>query len=103
MKKISVIFLLILLCACMRAPFVPPVGAISSVQAPLNLELDNTQTSSKKGSSSAYNILGLVSMGDLSYDTAAKNGNISIIKYADYEHINIFFLFQKITVNVYGE
>ncbi len=95
--------LAISLSACVQAPFVPPLGAISSVQAPLDLDADNTNISDKKGSASAVTILGLISVGDVSYETAARNGRISVIKYSDYDYLNVLGLFQKTTVNVYGE
>ena len=90
-------------CSQVRAPFVPPLGVVSLVSAPLDVDVGETRVSTKKGTSSGFNVLGIVSVGDLSYETAAKNGGIKVIHSSDYEYLNVFFLFQKTTVNVYGE
>ena len=86
-----------------QAPFVPPVGMLSSIRAPLDIEANKKENGSKTGATSAYNILGLVAWGDLSYETAAKNGRISVIKNSSYDYFNAFFVFQKMTVYVYGD
>lgn len=104
-KLLSVLFLTTITCCCstISAPFVPPAGAISAIKAPLDIDLDNIKVPAKSGSTSGINILGLVSIGDFSYETAAKNGGISVIKASSYEYLNVFWLFQKTTVNVYGD
>ena len=106
MKKKALLSLIVIglsACAPISAPFVPPVGALASVQAPLDLEAGHTENGTKKGSSSIHTILGLFSFGDASYAAAAKNGGISVIKSSDYSYFNLFFLYQQTTVNVYGD
>ena len=106
MKKKALLFSAVIglsACAPISAPFVPPVGALSSIQAPLDLETRPIETGTKKGSSSIHTILGLLSFGDASYKAAARNGGITVIKSSDYSYFNLFFLYQQTTVNVYGD
>lgn len=106
MKK-SILSLLVLFglsgCSAVRAPFVPPTAPISVVQAPLDLEVKSTKTGLKQGSSSVFTTLGLISVGNASYEAAARDAGISVIKNSDYSYFNLFYLFQKTTVNVYGD
>ncbi len=90
-------------CTSITAPFVPPTGAISSIQAPLDIETSNKQIGKKRGSSSVYTILGLISIGNASYKAAAEDADITVIKGSDYSFLNVFYLFQKTTVTVYGD
>ena len=72
MKKILLLIALsVLFGVCVVAPFQPPMGAVSIVQAPLSTE-GNFNAGSKKGEASAKCILGIVSVGDCSIDAAAK-------------------------------
>lgn len=105
MKKTFIFLGTILLSACstLHAPFVPPLGAVSVISAPLDIDYNNTQIGSKKGSASAVNILGLVSVGDASLKSAAANGRIKTVKAADYDYTNVLYIFQKTTLNVYGD
>ena len=84
------------------APFQPPMGVVSIVQAPLSTE-GNFSAGSKKGESSAKCIMGIVSVGDCSIDAAAKNGGLQKINHLDYEYLNIIGVYQKTTVIAYGE
>jgi len=89
---------------CMRAPVVPPVGQVyNDFTAPLDTNVNNTEMGSKQGESSCYSILGLVSLGDASISTAAKNGKISKVMHADYKYFNILGVYQEYTTVVYGE
>ncbi len=100
---LMMIFLLNSGCALV-APFQPPQGAVfSSTKAPLDVNYDKTALGPKSGEASAYNILGLFAFGDTSTQTAAKDGNITVIDHADYAHINVLYIFQKTTVTVYGD
>lgn len=76
---------------------------VSSIQAPLDLETTNKQLGGKHGSSSVFTLLGLVSIGDASYKSAAEDGNITTIKGSDYSYFSLLGLFQKTTVHVYGD
>jgi len=57
----------------------------------------------KTGTSECVSFLGLVAMGDASYETAMKNGQITKINHADFHMFNILGLYAKTTVTVYGE
>lgn len=90
-------------CSTIRAPFVPPLGAVSVISAPLDIDYQDTQIGRRKGSASVFNILGLVSVGDASLKSAAENGRIKTVKAADYDYTNVLYIFQKMTLNVYGD
>lgn len=84
----------ITLCSC----------AYVDVKTPYDQDLDKTELGSKKGEAEAYSILWLVSWGDTSYATAAKNGNITVIRHADQEIQQILFgLYTRWRVVVYGD
>lgn len=88
---------------CMSAPFQPPMGAITTVQAPLDIDYQETAVSQKMGKASVTTFLGLVSTGDASTSAAAADGNITVIEHADYDYTNILGIYQKTTVIVYGK
>jgi hypothetical protein len=90
---------------CYTAPVMPPPGiAFGDIQAPLDTNVDRTVVSSRSGEASTSTFLGMVSMGDASIETAARNGGLKVVHHADYQYKNIFFFFyQKFTVRVYGE
>lgn len=93
----------LLLVGCIRAPFVPPTGWVfTQVKAPLDVDYSKTSVPAKSGKAEAICVLGLVSVGDVSTQTAAAAGGIGTIDHADYEYFNILGLFQKTTVIVYG-
>jgi hypothetical protein len=96
---------LLAITGCIQAPFVPPLGAIyTSIDAPLDVDLDKTEIRLKQGTSKCSAILGLVSFGDCSTRKAAENGDITTINHADYSYTIILFgLVQSLTVKVYGE
>ena len=86
------------------APVVPPQGfAFSSTEAPIDTDLNNTDLGSKMGKSSAVCVLALFSFGDASIGTAARDGNIQIVKHADYKYLNVLGLFQSFTTVVHGD
>ncbi|MCX2717511.1 TRL-like family protein [Helicobacter sp. MIT 21-1697] len=58
--------------------------------------------SSKEGTATCKNILGLVALGDCSIDTAAKAGGITQIKSADAKNFGILGLYSTTTVVVKG-
>ena len=88
---------------CVVAPFEPPMGMISSVKAPLSIDHDRTAVTTKKGESSASCVLCLFSFGDASTQSAARDGDLKVIHYLDYEYLNIIGLYQKTTVIAHGE
>lgn len=105
MKKLFTVLCVLSLSACttFKAPFVPPLGAVSVVSAPLDINYDNTKIGSKKGKASVVNVLGIVAFGDASLKNAAENGRIKIVTAADYDYTTVFGIFQKVTLTVYGE
>ena len=106
-KKLGLVALgssLILLTGCLSAPFMPPMGmAYSEVNAPLSVDHDKTMVTAKKGEASAICIIGLVSFGDVSTQTAAQNGGLKTIQYLDYTYFNVLGIYQKTTVIAHGE
>lgn len=89
---------------CVVAPFRPPMGAFTSVRAPLSLEYAGTPMRDVKvGTVESYSILGLVAWGDIGLAAAAKQGGLKTIHHADYDYLNIFGIYQRTTLLVYGE
>jgi hypothetical protein len=93
----------LLLAGCLSAPFEPPMGVFSQIQAPLSVEHSRTAVTSKRGEATTTCILGLFSTGDASTQTAAKNGGLSVIHYLDYNYENFLGVYQKTTVIAHGE
>jgi len=86
------------------APVVPPPGLlISSVSAPLDVDLDKTSLGTKVGKASTGCILGLVAFGDASTAAAARNGALTVINHADYKATNMLFIYSSYTTIVYGD
>lgn len=78
--------------------------AFVNVKTPFDTDLDQTVLGTKKGTASAYSILWLVSWGDTSYATAARNGDIKVIRHADQEVQQVLFgLYTRWRVVVYGD
>jgi hypothetical protein len=103
MKKVLfLIALLTLFGGCVVAPFQPPMGVVSVVQAPLSTE-GNFNVGSKRGEASAISVLGLVSVGDCSIDAAVKSGGLQKVNHLDYGYLNIIGVYQKTTVIAHGE
>lgn len=87
------------------APFVPAQSmVVNDTTAPLSLDYHATRTAGlKSGSASTTNILGLVATGDCGLRTAAQNGGLTTVEFADYTNFNILGIYQKTTVTVYGK
>jgi TRL (tRNA-associated locus)-like protein len=78
--------------------------AYVNVKIPFDRNLDKTELGTKKGTATAHSILWLVSWGDTSYATAAKNGDIKVIRHADQEVQQVLFgLYTRWQVVVYGD
>ena len=92
----------LLLAGCISAPFQPPMGIISSTQAPLSTE-GNWEVGSKTGTASSTCVLGLYATGDCSISTAARNGDLKKVTHVDYAYENVIGIWQKATVIVHGE
>ncbi len=108
MKHLALLCVLALACAgltgCMSAPVMPPMGGIfTDIQAPLDIDYDNTVVTGKVGKAESMSILGMVALGDASARTAARNGQISRIQHADYSYFNVLGVIQRYNTIVYGE
>ena len=79
-KSLFLLALLTLFGGCVVAPFQPPMGAVSVVQAPLSTE-GNFNAGSKRGEASVISVLGLVSVGDCSIDAAVKSGGLQKVNH----------------------
>jgi TRL-like protein family len=90
-------------CAMGAAPVIPPPALIQSYQAPLDLDQDQTQLGTKRGTSDVKTILGVVSWGDGSTRKAAENGGIATIRSADYDFFTVFGVYSRYTTIVYGD
>jgi len=78
--------------------------AYVNVKTPYDTNLDKTELGAKTGVAQAYSILWLFTWGDTSYATAAKNGNITVIRHADQEIQQILFgLYTRWRIVVYGD
>jgi hypothetical protein len=78
--------------------------AYVDIKAPFDTNLDKTELGTKKGVAQAYSVLWLVSWGDTSYATAAKNGHITVIRHADQEIQQVLFgLYTRWRIVVYGD
>ena len=106
-KKLGLVALgssFVLFTGCLSAPFMPPMGGIySEVNAPLSVDYDKTAITAKQGEASSVCILGMVSFGDVSTQTAAKNGGLTTIQHLDYKYFNVLGIYQKTTVVAHGE
>ena len=109
MKKLLLLLcvagaLLMFGCVTYSAPVMPPIGIIfEDVNAPLDQDMNPTQALDKSGSAQAMSILNLFATGDCSINSAAKDGGLKTIHYADYHYYNILSVIQRFTVTVYGE
>jgi hypothetical protein len=56
------------------------------------------------GTAEAYSVLWLVAWGDASYEAAARNGNITVLKHADQEIFQVLLgVYSRWRVVVYGD
>ena len=102
---------LLLLTGCVSSQisqFAPPPGFIvTSYDAPLCLDMDETVTLEENGDASGYFIwdvifTGLnVAWGDCSLNRAIKNGDDIPIGAADYHHFSVLGIYRKTTITVY--
>jgi hypothetical protein len=91
-------------CTYYVAPVMPPPGLLyTNVKAPIDTDVQSNPVGPRMGSASTTSILGLLSFGDASVETATRRGNLSTVNHLDYEFLNILFVYQKFTVNAYGE
>lgn len=69
----------------------------------LHAPLDTEVTPKRVGKASAYNVLGLVGVGDASVKTAMEDGNITKIHHVDHQIFSILGIYATWGVKVYGE
>jgi hypothetical protein len=108
MKRVVLLSLLlssIVLAGCIQAPVVPPMALVyTGIEAPLDVDFNNTEMGKKEGEASCTSIMSMVAWGDCSTRKAAENGFITTIKHADYKFNNYIFGFvQILTIRVYGD
>ncbi len=92
------------------APVVPPRAALyTQFKAPLKIHYEGTDLGAKKGTAKCSSIgilcwpFGDVAWGDSGIRAAAKDGDISVVKAADYEYLNVLWVYQEFTVHVSGD
>lgn len=102
-------------CAIMRAPVVPPQGALfTQFKAPLQTHFANEGEGTRTGpslrvgeSETKYVFVPFFwvtfAWGDASVDNALSRSGISTLHYADYEYTNILGIYAETKVIVYGE
>ena len=96
-RRITIVLLMSILLVFSGCAFI-------NIKTPFDTDLDKTELGSKRGTASAYSLLWLVSWGDASYATAAKNGGITVMKHADQEMQQVLLgLYTRWRVVVYGD
>jgi hypothetical protein len=101
----------LVLSACISsAPVQPPRGLLfTNQQAPLMTDFDETRLGPKHGKASVRYFRDPLFTGlDFAWDdaclrAAAKNGNITTVRHADYEFLSILGIFARFTVHAYGD
>lgn len=99
MKKIAVLFALMLMMT--QAPSAKADGLLYTESTFPADTAEQTNYSSKVGTGTCYNVLGLVEWGNCGFQKAMKNGRISQIHHYDIEKSGWIF-FKKIKTHVYG-
>jgi hypothetical protein len=105
MKRTAVVFLVVtLFCFCVGgcATYIPAGALYTGGKAGVAVA-DGDLNCSKVGTAESNSLFALVTWGDSSIQTAAKNGGISKVKYVDYEVQNILGIFGKYTTIVHGD
>ncbi len=78
--------------------------AYINVSGPYDADIDNTGFGTKVGRSSNHSILWLVAWGDGGYKAAADNGDIAVMKHADFQYTQYLMgLYARQTTIVYGD
>ncbi len=97
-------------CVAYRTPVRPPSGGLfTRYKAPLTTQYNQTAVCEKSGSTSSLYVRDIIVTGlDIGWGkadiaTAARNGGLQTVKYADYEILAVLGAFGRFTVTVYGE
>jgi len=116
-RKISLLLILFLIiflmgCATYIAPVIPPRAfIITNFKAPLTTNYNGNPAGSnaKKYSKSETHwfwdcfITGLqIGWGDADIESIARKVNMQEVSFADYEFLQIFGIYAKFTINLYG-
>jgi len=102
MKKLLGLILMVGLLSSCAFVAAPTTGVLyTDVKAPL--AVTSNSGSSKVGTGEITSILGIVSTGDASIESAAKSAGITKIHHVDYEAMSVIGVYAKYTVMVYGE
>ncbi len=81
-----------------------PVGMASLVASTqMNEAVTPNKLGAKHGESCAKSVLGIVTWGDASAATAAKNGGISMVSSVDNSYLNVLGVFAKYCAAVSGD
>jgi len=82
----------------------PQAGILTEWKAPLSADNRGDVTASKVGRATVEQMLWIISQGDCSIETAAKNAGITNVKYVDYEIFDVLFgAYSKFTIVVHGD
>jgi TRL (tRNA-associated locus)-like protein len=96
---VGVIAVLPLLIGC-ATPY--PIGMVyTKLTLPVSCESD--AQSIKTGTSECLSVLGIVAIGDISFEEAMQNGNITKVNHADWDVENTLGVVGKYKLTVYGE
>ncbi|MBQ9345302.1 MAG: TRL-like family protein [Kiritimatiellae bacterium] len=80
-----------------------PMGSIyTDLKLPVAVTADPA-TNLKVGTATCRSILGLVALGDVSIETAAKNGGITQIHHVDWEAKSVLGIVSDYKITVYGK
>ncbi len=97
---VAVLFMIIFVMGC-ATPI--PIGvAVTDLKLPV-VVTSNIAKSSKVGTAECKSYFGLVATGDVSIETAMKNGGITKVHYVDWEVNNILGIIGTYKIIVYGE
>lgn len=96
---LGVIAFLPLLVGC-ATPY--PMGSMYT-QLTLPVSCESEAKSMKTGTSECISYLGMVTIGDISYEAAMKDGGITKVNHADWEVKNILGIIGNYKLTVYGE
>ena len=94
------------LSGCLRAPVVPPQAFVyTHFKAPLETHYTGDDLGTRKGTAKTHCFRFYVDFAwaDSAIKAAAKDGDITVVKGADYEYMNILGIYQEFTVYAYGD
>lgn len=97
-------------CTAWQTPVKPPVGVLyTSYRAPLTADVRSVPVSARRGTASTLYVREPFVTGqgfaweEAGIATAARQGGLTRVHYADYEMLIVLGVFGRFTVHVYGE